>query len=103
MSNPTSIELARRLEITPSGLEHTFQVTVQAVWKSASRWHSNIGTNGKTLQPQKTPTSHWVQPIMVTHSVVLASECARFHEMFEPLPFKVIRVENPNLIDFLRT
>jgi|TARA_B100000519_G_C14247810_1_gene440757 adenosylmethionine-8-amino-7-oxononanoate aminotransferase len=99
MSNPASIELARRLaEITPSGLEHTFfsgdgASSVEVGLKMAFQyWHQR-----ENPKPQK---NTYIALGSAYHGDTLGSVSvggvARFHEMFEPLLFKVIRVENPS-------
>ena len=99
MSNPTSIELARRLAvITPSGLEHTFfsgdgASSVEVGLKMAFQyWHQR--------KNPKVKKNTYIALGSAYHGDTLGSVSvggvARFHEMFEPLLFKVIRVENPN-------
>ena len=99
MSNPTTIELARRLaEITPDGLEHTFfsgdgASSVEVALKMAFQyWHQR-----EDPRPQK---NTYIALGSAYHGDTLGSVSvggvARFHEMFEPLLFNVIRVENPN-------
>ncbi len=99
MSNPTTIELARRLaEITPDGLEHTFfsgdgASSVEVALKMAFQyWHQR-----EDPRPQK---NTYIALGSAYHGDTLGSVSvggvARFHEMFEPLLFNVIRVDNPN-------
>ena len=99
MSNPTTIELARRLaEITPDGLEHTFfsgdgASSVEVALKMAFQyWHQR-----ENPQPQK---NTYIALGSAYHGDTLGSVSvggvARFHEMFKPLLFNVIRVDNPN-------
>ncbi len=99
MSNPTTIELARRLaEITPGSLQHTFfsgdgASSVEVGLKMAFQyWHQR-----ENPKPQK---NTYIALGSAYHGDTLGSVSvggvARFHEMFEPLLFNVIRVENPN-------
>lgn len=99
MSNPTSIRLAQRLaEVTPEGLEHTFfsgdgASSVEVALKMAFQyWHQR-----KDPKPAK---NTYIALGSAYHGDTLGSVSvggvARFHEMFEPLLFNVIRVENPN-------
>ena len=99
MSNPTTIELARRLaEITPDGLEHTFfsgdgASSVEVALKMAFQYcHQR-----EDPRPQK---NTYIALGSAYHGDTLGSVSvggvARFHEMFEPLLFNVIRVDNPN-------
>ncbi|MBA63632.1 MAG: adenosylmethionine--8-amino-7-oxononanoate transaminase [Planctomycetaceae bacterium] len=103
MSNPASIELARRLaEITPDGLEHTFfsgdgASSVEVGLKMAFQyWHQR-----DKPKPQK---NTYIALGSAYHGDTLGSVSvggvARFHQMFEPLLFNVIRVENPNTYRF---
>jgi len=99
MSNPTTIELARRLaELTPGSLQHTFfsgdgASSVEVGLKMAFQyWHQR-----ENPKPQK---NTFIALGSAYHGDTLGSVSvggvARFHEMFEPLLFNVIRVENPN-------
>ena len=99
MSNPITIELARRLaELTPGALQHTFfsgdgASSVEVGLKMAFQyWHQR-----ENPKPQK---NTYIALGSAYHGDTLGSVSvggvARFHEMFEPLLFNVIRVENPN-------
>ena len=99
MSNPTTIELARRLaELTPGSLQHTFfsgdgASSVEVGLKMAFQyWHQR-----ENPKPQK---NTYIALGSAYHGDTLGSVSvggvARFHEMFAPLLFNVIRVENPN-------
>ena len=99
MSNPVTIELARRLaELTPGPLQHTFfsgdgASSVEVGLKMAFQyWHQR-----ENPKPQK---NTYIALGSAYHGDTLGSVSvggvARFHEMFEPLLFNVIRVENPN-------
>ena len=99
MSNPITIELARRLaELTPGSLQHTFfsgdgASSVEVGLKMAFQyWHQR-----ENPKPQK---NTYIALGSAYHGDTLGSVSvggvARFHEMFEPLLFNVIRVENPN-------
>lgn len=98
MSNPTTVRLARRLvDITPSGLNHVFfssdgSSSVEVALKMAFQyWRQRDDP-----RPQKTK---YVALDEAYHGDTLGSVSvggvARFHEMFQPLLFEVIRLPVP--------
>jgi adenosylmethionine---8-amino-7-oxononanoate aminotransferase len=100
MSNPTTIELAKRLvEITPEGLNHVFfsddgATAVEVALKMAFQyWRQRSDP-----RPEKTV---YVALGDAYHGDTLGSVSVggveRFHAMFEPLLFKTIRVPAPDM------
>ena len=99
-SNPTTIELAARLvEITPSGLNHVFfsdsgATSVEVALKMAFQYWQQC----ERPQPKKTK---YAALSMAYHGdtvgTVSVGGIARFHEIFGPLLFDVVRVEAPDL------
>ncbi len=98
MSNPTTIELAKRLtEIAPDGLAHVFfssdgASSVEVALKMAFQyWRQSSDP-----QPAKTK---YIAFENAYHGDTLGSVSvggvARFHEMFKPLLFDVIRLPAP--------
>jgi len=98
MSNPTTVRLAKRLvDITPSGLNHVFlsgdgSSSVEVALKMAFQyWHQR-----EEPRPQKTK---YLALDDAYHGDTLGSVSvggvARFHEMFRPLLFDVIRLPVP--------
>ncbi|MBN1588509.1 MAG: adenosylmethionine--8-amino-7-oxononanoate transaminase [Pirellulales bacterium] len=98
-SNPTTITLARRLvEIAPKGLEHVFfsddgATSVEVALKMAFQyWHQC-----KQPKPEKTA---YVALGDAYHGDTLGSVSVggveRFHAMFRPLLFDVLRLATPN-------
>jgi adenosylmethionine-8-amino-7-oxononanoate aminotransferase len=100
MSNPTTIELARRLvEITPVGLNHVFfsddgATAVEVALKMAFQYWQQ--------RPDPRPEKNvFVALGDAYHGDTLGSVSVggveRFHAMFEPLLFKTIRVPAPDM------
>ncbi len=98
MSNPTTVRLARRLvDITPSGLNHVFfssdgSSSVEVALKMAFQyWRQR-----DSPRPRKTK---YLALDDAYHGDTLGSVSvggvARFHEMFQPLLFDVIRLPVP--------
>jgi adenosylmethionine-8-amino-7-oxononanoate aminotransferase len=101
MSNTTSIRLAKRLcEIAPHGLEHVFfssdgSCAVEiAIKMSLQYWRQR-----KKPQPNKT---RYAALEIAYHGDTLGSVSvggvARFHAMFQPLLFDVMRLPSPAMI-----
>ncbi len=98
-SNPTTIELARRLAaIAPEGLEHVFfsgdgsSAVEVAIKQSLQYWRQR-----KDPRPAKTK---YVALDNAYHGDTLGSVSvggvARFHAMFQPLLFETIRAKAPS-------
>ena len=98
MSNPTTVRLAKRLvDITPTGLNHVFfsgdgSSSVEVALKMAFQyWHQR-----EEPRPQKTK---YLALDDAYHGDTLGSVSvggvARFHDMFRPLLFDVIRLPVP--------
>ena len=100
MSNPTTIQLAKRLvDLAPQGLGHVFfsdngATAVEVALKMALQYWQQC----PAPQPQKT---RYVALEMAYHGDTLGSTSvggiARFHEIFRPLLFDVVRVPAPDL------
>ena len=98
MSNPTTICLARRLvDLAPTGLEHVFfsddgATAVEVALKMAFQYWRQC----PQPQPEKTK---YIAFADAYHGDTLGSVSvggvARFHEMFKPLLFDVIRLPAP--------
>lgn len=99
MSNPTTVQLAKRLvDITPAGLEHVFfssdgSSAVEVALKMAFQyWHQ--------LAPPRENKTKYVAFGNAYHGDTLGSVSVggvtRFHDMFGPLLFDVIRVPTPD-------
>ncbi len=99
MSNPTTIRLAKRLtEIAPNGLEHVFfsdsgATAVEVALKMAFQyWHQRVDP-----RPRKTK---YLAFDAAYHGDTLGSVSvggvARFHQLFHPLLFEVIRAPLPD-------
>jgi adenosylmethionine-8-amino-7-oxononanoate aminotransferase len=117
MAHPTTVKLARRLvEIAPAGLEHVFfsdsgASAVEVALKMAFQyWQQRAPSSeqGAESRTRESPTS--VSPPARTkylaldnayHGDTLGSVSvggvARFHEMFRPLLFDVVRVAAPDM------
>lgn len=99
-SNPTTIELAGRLvEIAPPGLEHVFfsddgATAIEVALKMALQyWRQRSDPRpGKTRYIALADAYHGD-----TIGSVSLGGVPRFHEMFEPLLFKPLRVAAPNM------
>ncbi len=99
MSNPTTIELARRLvEMTPAGLDHVFfssdgSSAVEVALKMAFQyWQQRDDPRpAKTKYIAFTDAYHGD-----TIGSVSVGGVERFHAMFEPLLFDVIRLPAPD-------
>ena len=99
MSNPTTIELARRLvDIAPPGLAHVFfsdngATAVEVALKMAFQYWRQCDEP----RPEKTK---YLAYDAAYHGDTLGSVSvggvARFHEMFRPLLFDVVRVPAPD-------
>lgn len=99
LSNPTTIELARRLvELSPEGLEHVFfsdsgATAVEVALKMAFQYWRQCDRP----EPQKTK---YIALDAAYHGDTLGSVSvggvARFHEMFRPLLFDVLRLPAPD-------
>ncbi|MBI85569.1 MAG: adenosylmethionine--8-amino-7-oxononanoate transaminase [Planctomycetaceae bacterium] len=100
MSNPTTIQLARRLvDLTPETLQHVFfsddgATAIEVALKMAFQyWHQCT-----VPRPQKTK---YIAYSDAYHGDTLGSVSvggvSRFHEMFQPLLFDVIRLPSPSL------
>lgn len=101
VSNPTSIELAKRLvDVTPAGLNHVFfsgdgSSAIEVALKLAFQyWRQK-----ESPEPQRT---EYIAFDNAYHGDTIGSVSvggvARFHEMFQPLLFDVIRMETPRMI-----
>lgn len=99
MSNPTTIELARRLaDLAPHGLEHIFfsdsgATSVEVALKMAFQYWQQRSNP----QPRKTK---YVALDAAYHGDTIGSVSvggvARFHQMFRPLLFEVLRLPAPD-------
>ncbi len=98
-SNPTTIQLAKRLvDVSPEGLEHVFfssdgSCAVEvAIKMSLQYWRQKPSPqNDKTLFLALGDAYHGD-----TLGSVSVGGVARFHAMFEPLLFEVLRLPTPN-------
>ena len=100
MSNPTTIQLAKRLvDLAPQELRHVFfsddgATAVEVALKMALQYWQQC----PTPRPQKT---RYVALEMAYHGDTLGSTSvggiARFHQIFQPLLFDVVRVPAPDL------
>jgi adenosylmethionine---8-amino-7-oxononanoate aminotransferase len=99
MAHPTTIKLARRLaEIAPCGLEHVFfsdngATAVEVALKMAFQYW-------RQLEPGRpSPRTKYLAFDNAYHGDTLGSVSvggvARFHEMFRPLLFGVVRLPTP--------
>src|SRR5438105_3785916 len=99
MAHPPTIKLARRLvEIAPAGLNHVFfsddgATAVEVALKMAFQyWRQRENT-----QPQRTKYLAWENAYHGdTLGSVSVGGVARFHEMFRPLLFDVVRLPAPD-------
>jgi adenosylmethionine-8-amino-7-oxononanoate aminotransferase len=99
MSNPTTIQLAKRLvDITPAGLNHLFfsgdgSSSVEVAMKMAFQYWQQKSDP----QPNKTK---YIALGSAYHGDTLGSVSVggvqRFHEMFKPLLFDVLRIDSPD-------
>jgi adenosylmethionine---8-amino-7-oxononanoate aminotransferase len=99
MSNPTTIQLAKRLvDITPANLNHVFfsgdgSSSVEVAIKMAFQYWQQRSDP----QPNKTK---YVALGSAYHGDTLGSVSVggvhRFHEMFKPLLFDVLRIDSPD-------
>jgi adenosylmethionine-8-amino-7-oxononanoate aminotransferase len=111
MAHPTTVKLARRLvEIAPAGLNHVFfsddgATAVEVALKMAFQYWRQRRV-GSAHHPDE---QRWAQPTLRTkylawdnayHGDTLGSVSvggvARFHEMFRPLLFDVVRLPMPD-------
>ncbi len=99
LSNPTTIQLAKRLgELAPEGLEHVFfsddgATAVEVAVKMAFQyWRQR-----PEPRPQKTCYAAFAEAYHGdTLGSVSVGGVARFHAMFEPLLFEVLRLPVPD-------
>ena len=106
MSNTTSIRLARRLEqVSPPGLQHVFfssdgSSAVEVALKLAFQYWQQR----ESPQPQR---RKYIAFSNAYHGDTLGSASvggiARFHELFAPLLFDVVRLPLPSLVHRPRT
>ena len=99
LSNPTTIQLAKRLvDITPAGLNHLFfsgdgSSSVEVALKMAFQYWQQKSNP----QPNKTK---YIALGSAYHGDTLGSVSVggvqRFHEMFKPLLFDVLRIDSPD-------
>jgi adenosylmethionine-8-amino-7-oxononanoate aminotransferase len=106
MAHPTTVRLARRLvEIAPPGLNHVFfsddgatavEVALKMAfqyWRQATTHHSPLTTHS--------PRTKYLAFDNAYHGDTLGSVSvggvARFHDMFRPLLFEVVRLPAPNM------
>jgi adenosylmethionine-8-amino-7-oxononanoate aminotransferase len=117
MAHPTTVKLARRLvEIAPAGLNHVFfsdngATAVEVALKMAFQYWRQRAVSAARREPR--PPEH--SPLTTQHSLsktkylafdnayhgdtlgsVSVGGVARFHEMFRPLLFDVIRLAAPD-------
>ena len=120
MAHPTTVKLARRLvEIAPAGLNHVFfsddgATAVEVALKMAFQyWRQRTIQNSEfRIQNSRPLTSVLRPPSSVLRSKYLAWDnayhgdtlgsvsvggVARFHEMFRPLLFGVVRLPTPDM------
>jgi adenosylmethionine---8-amino-7-oxononanoate aminotransferase len=100
MAHPTTVTLARRLvEIAPAGLNHVFlsddgATAVEVALKMAFQYWRQIASE----QPQRTKYLAWADAYHGdTLGSVSVGGVARFHEMFRPLLFDVVRLPTPEM------
>jgi adenosylmethionine-8-amino-7-oxononanoate aminotransferase len=102
MAHPTTVKLARRLaEIAPAGLSHVFfsdsgATAVEVALKMAFQYWRQAGSTTSDSQRTK-----YLAFENAYHGDTLGSVSvggvARFHEMFRPLLFDVIRLPAPDM------
>ena len=99
-SNPTSIRLARRLvQLAPQGLEHVFfsddgATTVEVALKMAFQyWQQREDPRPRKTKYMALSDAYHGDTI----GSVSVGGVARFHEMFQPLLFDVVRVPAPDM------
>jgi adenosylmethionine---8-amino-7-oxononanoate aminotransferase len=99
MAHPTTVKLARRLvEIAPAGLNHVFfsdngATAVEVALKMAFQYWRQVNPS----QPQRTKYLAWDNAYHGdTLGSVSVGGVARFHEMFRPLLFDVVRLPTPD-------
>ena len=114
MAHPTTVKLARRLvEIAPAGLGHVFfsdsgASAVEVALKMAFQYwqqvthHSPLTTqHSPTRSVSEVPRTKYLAFDNAYHGDTLGSVSvggvARFHEMFRPLLFEVIRLPAPDM------
>jgi len=98
-AHPTTVKLARRLvEIAPAGLHHVFfsdsgATAVEVALKMAFQYWRQVDPP----QPQRTKYLAWENAYHGdTLGSVSVGGVARFHEMFRPLLFDVVRLPAPD-------
>src|SRR5262245_37261483 len=102
MAHPTTVKLARRLvEIAPARLSHVFfsddgATAVEVALKMAFQyWRQREGE--APAEPQRTKYLAWSNAYHGdTLGSVSVGGVARFHEMFRPLLFDVVRLPAPD-------
>src|SRR4029079_10577003 len=99
MAHPTTVRLARRLvEIAPAGLNHVFfsddgATAVEVALKMAFRY----GRQDENPEQKRTKYLAWDNAYHGdTLGSVSVGGVARFHEMFRPLLFDVVRLPAPH-------
>src|SRR5438477_7807391 len=112
MAHPTTIKLARRLvEIAPAGLNHVFfsddgatavEVALKMAfqyWRQGRAGSARHGADQRWAQPTL-PRTKYLAWDNAYHGDTLGSVSvggvARFHEMFRPLLFEVVRLPAPD-------
>ena len=100
MAHPTTVKLARRLiEIAPVGLNHVFfsdngATAVEVALKMAFQYWRQTAP----AQPNRTKYLAWENAYHGdTLGSVSVGGVARFHEMFRPLLFDVVRLPAPDM------
>ncbi|HTN75639.1 MAG TPA: adenosylmethionine--8-amino-7-oxononanoate transaminase, partial [Pirellulaceae bacterium] len=99
MSNPTTIELAKRLvDLAPDGLNHVFfsdcgATAVEVALKMAFQYW-------RQCAPPQPARTKYIALDAAYHGDTIGSVSvggvARFHEMFQPLLFEVLRLPTPD-------
>jgi len=114
MAHPTTVKLARRLvKIAPDGLDHVFfsdsgAAAVEVALKMAFQYwqqvthHSPLTTHhSPTRSVSEVPRTKYLAFDNAYHGDTLGSVSvggvARFHEMFRPLLFDVVRLPAPDM------
>ncbi len=107
MAHPTTVRLARRLvELTPAGLNHVFfsddgATAVEVALKMAFQyWRQSVGrASGRPNEPHhRTKYLSWQNAYHGdTLGSVSVGGVARFHDMFRPLLFDVLRLPTPDM------
>ncbi len=106
MAHPTTVKLARRLvEIAPAGLSHVFfsdngatavEVALKMAfqyWRQSTTHHSPLTTHSSRTKYLAFDNAYHGDTI----GSVSVGGVARFHEMFRPLLFDVVRLPAPEM------